>query len=347
MARPRACPSHTGRHPGAPAGVSRPCGEHRMRADCRAHAPTLAVAPSPALQSIGHPYRDLRPGQVRQRASGPACHADRGARLHGATHPGQRRRNRPALPVRIRHAALSRSRMSPARNAQPAAEPGCIALPCCGDRLSGRNLERVQPHPQEYSGGLRRLPRCGRRTRTVGRRGKPAARDGPGAGRRRRRGRESRPADDLICSVRAVPLLPGRPGARHGPCLAQGHAAARPRDAGRRPASHRTGPESCPRPRGQRRGRRRPDPYPARTTRRPASTAVTGRFCEREVQPSAGAVSAWVGAHRRAEAHLVWSGAVHCDDEYAGRRMPRCSPRWILPVFGGLEVVNACPYPAS
>ena len=238
MARPRACPSHTGRHPGAPAGVSRPCGEHRMRADCRAHAPTLAVAPSPALQSIGHPYRDLRPGQVRQRASGPACHADRGARLHGATHPGQRRRNRPALPVRIRHAALSRSRMSPARNAQPAAEPGCIALPCCGDRLSGRNLERVQPHPQEYSGGLRRLPRCGRRTRTVAdaaslrhvlarRRSPSSARAGIPARRR----------PDLLRPRR--PLLPGRPGARHGPCLAQGHAAARPRDAGRRPASHR------------------------------------------------------------------------------------------------------------
>ena len=214
------------------------------------------MAPSPALQPIGHPYRDLRPGQVRQRASGPACCADRGARLHGATHPGWRRRNRPALPVRIRHVALSRSRMSPARNAHPAAEPGGVTLPCCGDRLSGCNLERVQPHPMEYSGGLRRLPRCGRRTRMVGRRGKPAARAGPGAGRRRRRGWESRPADDLICSVRAAPPLPGRPGARHGPCLAQGHAAPRLRDARRPPRSHRTGPESCHRPPGRRRGRR-------------------------------------------------------------------------------------------
>ena len=86
--RPGDCPSHTRRHPGAHAGFSRPCGEHRMHADCRAHAPTLATAPSPALQPIGHPYRDLRPGQVHQLASGPACHADRGARLHGAIPAG-------------------------------------------------------------------------------------------------------------------------------------------------------------------------------------------------------------------------------------------------------------------
>ena len=188
----RACPGHTGRHPGAHAGVSRPCGEHRMCADCRAHAQTLAMAPSPALQSIGHPHRDLRPGQVHQRASGPACCADRGA-VARSSHPGRRR----PTGLRCRYAfgmshCPDRGCRQPEMRSQrqsPAASP----LPCCGDRLSGFNLERVQPHPKEYSGGLRRLPRCGRRTRTVGRRGKPAARAGPGAGRRRRRGWESSP----------------------------------------------------------------------------------------------------------------------------------------------------------
>ena len=183
MARPWACPSRTGSHPGPHAGVSRPCWQHRMRADCRAHAPTLATAPGPALQPIGHPHRDLRPGQVHQRASGPACHADRGAAAPshpiraGGVATGLRRRyasGMPQCPDRGCHRLEMRS-----RRRSPAASPSRAAvIASAAATLSG------------FSRARRNIPSSVRR--------------------------ESRPADDLICSVRAAPLLPGRPGPATG-----------------------------------------------------------------------------------------------------------------------------------
>jgi hypothetical protein len=251
MARPWACPSRTGWHPGPHAGVSRPCGEHRMRADCRAHAPTLATAPGPALQPIGHPHRDLRPGQVHQRASGPACHADRGAAAPshpiraGGVATGLRCRyasGMPQCPDRGCHRLEMRSqRRSPAASPSRAAVITSAAATLSGFSRARRNI------PSSVRAGIptRRRP-------------------------------------DLLSPRRPAVARPT--GACHGPCLAQGHAAARLRDARRPPASHRTRPESCHRPPGQRRRRRRPDPHPACATRRrlPAPTAVTsgpGALC--------------------------------------------------------------------
>ena len=205
-------------------------------------------------------YTNARPGQHVMRTAARGC-TEPPIRADGVA-TGLRCRyasGMPHCPDRGCHQLEMRSqRRSPAASPSRAAAIASAAATLSGFSRTRRNIPVAYGAYRDAVAGRERSADAA----------KPAARDGPGAGRRRRRGRESRPADDLICSVRAAPLLPGRPGARHGPCLAQGHAAARPRDAGRRPASHRTGPESCHRPRGQRRGRRRPDPYPARTTRR-------------------------------------------------------------------------------
>jgi len=74
---------------------------------------------------------------------------------------------------------------------------------CCGDRLSGCDLERFSRTRRNIPVASGAYCEAVNRAQRVGRHREPAARAGPGVGRRR--GRESGPADGLICSVACDP----------------------------------------------------------------------------------------------------------------------------------------------